>query len=174
MTRPGPSSNLLTPSIHTAAYTSLHPFFRPRRSRISFYHSSAYLDPENWELVDSADDIGVPVEPTASASLSALLPHLSESGIPLPQLEPGDLIYRHISLPVFPSSATAEVDTQIFLPVSPLPRHANEAYVALQREAFESGMPPQGLRGVDPVLLEMEGSRRDIKSGGGRRAMGYD
>ena len=83
------------------------------------------------------------------------------------------MIYRHASLPVFPSTSS-EVDTQIFLPVSPLPNVANESFVGLQREAFESGLPPPGVRGVDPVQLEMEGSRRDIKSGGGRRAMGYD
>ena len=183
LTRPLTISPTLTPSIHAATYATLRPLFRATRSLISFYHSSAYLDPANWQLVDNPTLAEVPSQTGALDERS--FPHLSGSMVPIPSLEPGDILYSHSSLPSINSSAsctdaspastsTSAPAPQIFLPLSPLPRAQNTEYILHQREAFERGLPPPGGEGDGLIELEVEGERRDIKSRGGRSAMGYD
>ncbi|ORX35549.1 hypothetical protein BD324DRAFT_609339 [Kockovaella imperatae] len=158
LTRSSDSVSTVLPSISAAIYATLRPLFVPRRSLLSFYDKSAYLDPANWTLSTTS----------SAESSDTSLPHLIDSAVPMPQLEPGDILYHHTGLPVHTSFS------QVFLPISPLPRDVNTEYVAHQLEAFERGLPPPGQQAQDLVELEMEGSRRDIKTGGGRTAMGYD
>ena len=95
LTRPLTISPTLTPSIHAAIYATLRPLFRATRSLISFYHSSAYLDPANWQLVDNPTLAEVPSQTGALDERS--FPHLSGSMVPIPSLEPGDILYSHSS-----------------------------------------------------------------------------
>ena len=152
----------VSPSIYSAVYASLRPLFRPIKSRLSFYHSTAYLDPSNWELLETA-----PAQPDA---LTTSLPHVEGTAAIIPALLPGDMVVRHTSLPLSPGA-----DEGIYLPVSPLPRtQANIALIEKQKTAFEQGTPPPHVGTEGLVALERPGSASRIPSNGGRRAMGYE
>jgi hypothetical protein len=181
-----PSLSYLPPTSHSAIYAALRPLFRPLRSRLSFYHPSAYLDPTNWVLLSPSEVVSP--SPSAFASHSDLdasantsasvagtdLPHLDGTFFRI-ELEAGDMLYRHPSVPTRASSRVGE--SGLSLPISPIPAGGNgaAAYVRAQREAFEAGSPPQEyasrLGGV--AALEAAGAQEAIGGNGGKRAMGY-
>jgi hypothetical protein len=167
-----PASGFLPPTLHSALYSSLRPLFRPLRSRLSFYHPSAYLDPSNWALLD-VDDIASSTASTFTSTSIARsaqdLPHLGGTASKI-TLEAGDVLYHHPSIPLIPCNRVGEEG--LALPVSPLPTQSKE-YVARQRESFENGRPPPHVRAVGVTALEAVGVEREIRGSGGRKAMGY-
>jgi hypothetical protein len=182
-----PSLSYLPPTSHSAIYAALRPLFRPVRSRLSFYHPSAYLDPTNWVLLSpgevvsphpsafaSHSDVDASANNTAADVAGSDLPHLDGTFSRI-ELEAGDMLYRHPSVPARASSRVGE--SGLSLPISPIPAegHGAAAYVRSQREAFEAGSPPPGyasrLGGV--AALEAAGARDAIGGNGGKRAMGY-
>ncbi|RSH89080.1 hypothetical protein EHS25_002746 [Saitozyma podzolica] len=182
-----PSLSYLLPTSHSAIYAALRPLFRPVRSRLSFYHPSAYLDPTNWVLLSpgevvtphpsafaSHSDVDASANNTPADVAGSDLPHLDGTFSRI-ELEAGDMLYRHPSVPARASSRVGE--SGLSLPISPIPAegHGAAAYVRSQREAFEAGSPPPGyasrLGGV--AALEAAGARDAIGGNGGKRAMGY-
>lgn len=157
-----PQPTRLPPSVHAATYALLRPLFRPFKSKISFYDSSSYLDPANWVL-----------DPTISHRPSPApdFPHLAGTEVVLPELLPGDILFHHTALPL----STQPVG-QIFLPIHPVEKRGNEAWIVKQREAFEKGVPPPGVSevGDDLCVVEPRGKKSDIGSRAGREAMGYE
>jgi hypothetical protein len=144
----------LPTSSAAATYALLRPHFTAKASRISFYAGADYLAPANWTLREGAAD--------HSAELNHVRPATAA-------LAPGDVLVSHAGLPL------AAADTAgLVLPVHPLPAtDANRAFVALQRAAFEAGLPPPHVD-AELVRLEPAGSVQCIESYAGRRAMGYE
>lgn len=160
----------LPASIHASIYATLRPLFRHKRSKISFYSTSAYLDPVNWDVV-SHDSI-----PSWSPSEVPSFPHLLGASVEVPTLRPGDVLYRNAGIPVPYDQQSVQEQDQVFLPVTPLPRNqGNVEYTNKQREAFEKGVPPpHALQGEESLVsLELGGGKNRIGSAGGRSAMGY-
>ncbi|KAK8864721.1 hypothetical protein IAR55_001977 [Kwoniella newhampshirensis] len=144
----------LPPTIHAATYALLRPLFRPLRSKISFYHASAYLDPENWVFGhhDEAD-----------------MPHVVGTEVEMPTLAPGDMIFHHTAMPI------SQTQGQVFLPLHPVQKDGNEEWAAAQRASFERGVPPVEARVEGELcVVEGEGRREMIGSRAGREAMGYE
>ena len=182
LSQPTQTITHLPPTIHSAVYTSLIPLFRPVRSLISFYHSSAYLDPANWDLVDEPVPNTNTLSGSSGSSGGQRYPHLEGLQVAVPPLSPGDMIFRHPSIPLTTTSRTntntkARGDDQLTLPTIPLPRTpTNGEWVQHQLRSFERGLPPPhilGAKGDGMVVVEEIGRSETVPSAGGRRAMGY-
>ncbi|ORY26343.1 hypothetical protein BCR39DRAFT_484595 [Naematelia encephala] len=162
---PPTSRTLLPTSSHAATYTTLRPLFTPIRSRLSFYHLKGYLDPSNWRLVDS-------IPAPASETIDALaLPHLNGTFAQLPELNPGDMVFRHSSIPATGGEGGAVLE------LSPMRRdELSEQILRAQKEAFEAGIPPpdQVVLGGGLVALEEQGEAAMLGGKGARMAMGYE
>ncbi|WWD16965.1 hypothetical protein CI109_101397 [Kwoniella shandongensis] len=145
----------LPPTIHAATYALLRPLFRPIKSKISFYHASAYLDPANWVLGLHEGESD--------------LPHIAGTEVEMPSLSPGDMIFHHTAIPI------SQTQGQVFLPVHPVPKGGNEVWAAGQRESFERGLPPVETRVEGELAVVEEAGRREmIGSRAGREALGYE
>ncbi|WVR06729.1 hypothetical protein IAU60_003761 [Kwoniella sp. DSM 27419] len=156
------ATSVVSPSILAAEYALLRPLFRSNNSKISFYSSAGYLDPENWSLLDG---------PSPASEIAMDLPHLASVQVDLPELRPGDMILTHSSLPVRSTPGSG----QVFLPLQPVPKRDNETWIAEQKTAFEKGLPPPGVVLVDGLWeVEAHGKKELLGGRAGRGAMGYD
>ncbi|WRT66709.1 uncharacterized protein IL334_003672 [Kwoniella shivajii] len=164
------ASTMVSPTILAAEYSSLRPLFRSLKSKISFYSTAGYLDPENWELNDSTSNSSSSSN-SQNQSTETDLPHLHGVQIIHPELRPGDMIFHHSSLPILTSQGSG----QVFLPLHPVLKNGNEQWASEQRDAFEKGLPPPG-EGIQEGLWEVEtkGNRSIVGGRAGREAMGYE
>ncbi|KAI9639109.1 uncharacterized protein MKK02DRAFT_39387 [Dioszegia hungarica] len=194
LTPPTSSPTSIYSTIHTAAYALLRPFFCPVRSRISFYSSAEYLSASNWrlaevtEITSSTAVSGAGTEQITEVGEGGDRPHLLDLPVTPISLNPGDVILRNSLLPSPISTSTSSPESaengQAFLPLTLLPRTTNNtAHIALQRRAYEAGLPPKlGAAGGDggggwgergAIRVEETFGEGALGGSRGRGVMGY-
>ncbi len=158
-----------------SAYVILRPFFKPTLPP----SSPEFLNASSWAFDTESADFPNSAMGCAQELNDASHPHLrlDKGGmVSMKHVNPGDVVLWHgDSIHAVETHHRGLGDSSVlYIPVTPLTKK-NAVYLARQREAFISGVPPPDFPGgVGEAHFVNRGLEGDFVEPEGRRAMGMD